>query len=52
MTPKERKILVIDFLSHAPPTESSFEFGGVRFTILEHSTGWDFDTAEALDPQA
>lgn len=48
MTLKERKILVIDFLCHAPPTESSFDFGGIQFTILEHSTGWDFDTAEAL----
>lgn len=48
MIRKERKILVIDFLTVAPPQEFEFTMEGIHFIVMTHSIGWDFETGEAL----
>lgn len=48
MIAKERKILVIDLLNEAAPNESHFKMDGIDFSVMTHSIGWDFETAESL----
>jgi predicted amino acid dehydrogenase len=48
MQPRERKIIVLNFIKEGAVQEERIDFGGVRFSITEHPIGWDFKTAEML----
>ena len=46
--PRERKIIVLNFLQTQEVKEEIVTQGALQFTIREHSIGWDFETAELL----
>ena len=48
MTKSLRKIVFIDFLNQAEPQMEYQEFKGLKFEVIRHSIGWNFETAEKI----
>jgi len=48
MISKVRKIVVLNLFREGPILNDAIEFGGLKFNLMEHRIGWDFETAERL----